>query len=102
MFVGGKDIRDKVYKWAPEVAAELSLQSGGKIETGYDTFNVDKFWSFCKMTKVSAENSEHKYPFADLERNDELDKLVVGFWIKNHVEFKKMEDNFKIQTEVRK
>jgi hypothetical protein len=54
------------------------------------------------MTHTSHDNVEHKYPFADLERTDKLDKLIVGFWIKNHVEFKEMEKIFEIQTEVRK
>jgi len=54
------------------------------------------------MTHITHENADRKYPFADLERTDKLDKLIVGFWIKNHVEFKEMEKIFEIQTEVRK
>ena len=49
-----------------------------EIQADPDVFNISSFYGFCKL-------NPEMYPFIENERTPELDEIVIGLWLKNHV-----------------
>ena len=49
-----------------------------EIQVDYDVFNISSFYGFCRL-------KPEEYPFVENERTPELDEIIIGLWLKNHV-----------------
>jgi hypothetical protein len=88
----GLEILDQVLEWIPEYAGQLAMVELIKRETLEDEFDIEQFYAFYADT--DSDNVLLKTLFKDLERSKELDQMIIGFWVKNHVKFDVMEERF--------
>jgi hypothetical protein len=60
---------------AEDIYTQVELED---IQSDYDVFNITSFYDFCKL-------KPEEYGFIVKERTTELDEIIIGLWLKNHV-----------------
>ena len=60
---------------AKDIYTQINLQ---EIQEDFDVFNISSFYDFCKLFP-------EEYNFIENERTAELDEIIIGLWLKNHV-----------------
>ena len=69
--------REQVYQWRHwklerdnEVTTQLPAM---KKHQDYDSFNIDNFYTFCRVNPLNDNFIDYRYSFCDLERNESLE-----------------------------
>ena len=94
------DIRQKVLEWAPEFEEDLKANLVFAVDK--EVFNIQGFYTFCDMDLPNEKREDPRYLFCGLERSDNLDKLIIGLWVRNHEPFGDMLAKFYSETYVQK
>lgn len=85
------ELKEQVLDWAPEFKDEI--QANLAIAQEKEMFNIEGFYVFADMD-VPNDRKDYKYLFCGLERSENLDQLIIGLWVKNHVSYEQMLEKF--------